>query len=588
MKKYLKVVFGLFVSFVFVGNSYAWTITDFHSDIQLNSDGSANITEIIKTDFSQDSGKHGIFRFIPFQTKTDTGKLNRTPISNISVLNEQQIPRNFRQETKNDNILLVIGDPNRFVNPQETYVIKYRVDRVPKEFPQNNFAEFYWNVTGDGWETTIQKASATVSLPTSSQINKTTCFTGKHGGKEQNCFSRMENGKAFFATKAPLYLGQGFTIDYGFDKGIVQTFQFEDAPIWDRFVDFFNHIGVWILSIIMPFFAGFWAWQKRQSLKINKPIIPKYHPPDNLHPTLVGTVIDGKYHKRDFVAGIIDLAVQGLLTIKKRTFDGYSKKRVESYFLEQKKQEKMFISVIRANLYEHLFGEVVIPRKNGEQKGIFPIRHRKQMYKVYEAIKKDAENTKYLKKIMNFSVNLGLFGLIFWIAPRLAFSFPVVIYSVFGKIGTPILISLLSSIILWVKIIPRKTREGFKLAHEAKCYREFLKTANLDQLNWEEKQEIFEKNLPYAVAFGLTDKWASVFGDSIQFPSWLENGSMDNLSDDISDIVSDISRNIKKPAPKRFSRSYSSSSSRSSGGSGFSSSGGFSGGGSGGGGGGSW
>jgi hypothetical protein len=97
MKKYLKVVFGLFVSFVFVGNSYAWMITDFHSDIQLNSDGSANVTETIQADFSYNLSKHGIFRFIPFRSKTSNGKINYTPISQVSVSNEQQIPRNFQK-----------------------------------------------------------------------------------------------------------------------------------------------------------------------------------------------------------------------------------------------------------------------------------------------------------------------------------------------------------------------------------------------------------------------------------------------------------------------------------------------------------
>jgi hypothetical protein len=216
------------------------------------------------------------------------------------VLDQQQFSRNFRQETKNDNVLLVIGDPNRFVNPQETYVIKYRVDRVPKEFPENNFAEFYWNVTGDDWDTTIQKASATISLPTPSKINKTTCFTGRHGSKEQNCSARMANGKAFFATNSPLYSGQGFTIDYGFDKGIVQTFQFEELleteddlpyyvkdpePTWLE--NFFNQIGGWGLSLLALIFPAFFAWQEKKKVAVDKPIIPKYEPPAGIHPSML-------------------------------------------------------------------------------------------------------------------------------------------------------------------------------------------------------------------------------------------------------------------------------------------------------------
>ncbi len=591
--KNFKIALGLLISLIFAGNSYAWTITDFHSDIQLNSDGSANVTETIQADFSQDSGKHGIFRFIPFQTKTDTGKLNRTPISNISVLDQQQFSRNFRQETKNDNVLLVIGDPNRFVNPQETYVIKYRVDRVPKEFPENNFAEFYWNVTGDDWDTTIQKASATISLPTPSKINKTTCFTGRHGSKEQNCSARMANGKAFFATNSPLYSGQGFTIDYGFDKGIVQTFQFEDLPQLpqnfaekSKFAEFFDRIGIWILSALIFLFPTFFAWRERKKVAVDKPIIPKYEPPEGFHPAVLGTIIDGNFDKQDFTAGIIDLAVNGYLTIGKKKIEGLLWDSEEYFF--KRNPAKNFTTDIQKDFYNGLFRPSltanltgVISALQGKEiedlttlkDEVVPAQEKNKMFSVFREmeLKIKTLGKEYFNKIS------GKGGLVL-LVPITAMGIPIIMMNqaenLFeGKLFL-LFIAVFIGIAAFIMIFPKHTLKGMNLAHEAKCYREFLKTAELDQLNWAEKQEIFEKNLPYAVAFGLTSKWAKVFGDTIVEPKWIQGaGGVGNLAESLDQITSDIAGNIQAPRS-------------SSGGSGFG--GGFSGGGSGGGGGGSW
>ncbi len=611
--KNLKIALGLLISLIFAGNSYAWTITDFHSDIQLNADGSANVTETIQANFSRDLQKHGIYRFIPLQSKTDTGMLNRTPISQVSVFNEMKIPRNFRQETKNDNILLVIGDPNRTVQPQETYVIKYLIENVPKEFPENNFAEFYWNVTGSDWETTIKKASATISMPKHSQTNKTICFTGKHGSKEKNCTATFADGKANFATQLPLYPGEGLTVVYGFDEGIVQTFDFEELPPQDNlhYIQdpeptwleiFFNKIGGWGLGLLALVYPIFYARQEKKKVAVDKPIIPKYEPPQGIHPSLLGTVIDNSFDKKDFTAGIIDLAVNGYLEIEKRKVKGVLWGFSDEYFLKRNPAKKRFSSEIQKEIYEGLFKEylnldalyfkdlskltkndfanmVVLNGNTAKETGkmvdeVSMTKLRSILYSIFKNIEFQIKKIgkQYFRGIsgqgigiiLALIVGVGGLGLL---ATMSMYISEIVVMGLFGG-G---IIGLLGLLILF----PKRTKEGFELAHEAKCYREFLETADIDKLDWAEKQEIFEKNLPYAVAFGLTEKWAKVFGDTIVEPRWMRgSGGVGNLAKNLDQITSDIAGNIQAPHS-------------SSGGSGFGG-GGFSGGGSGGGGGGSW
>ena len=107
-----------------------------------------------------------------------------------------------------------------------------------------------------------------------------------------------------------------------------------------------------------------------------------------------------------------------------------------------------------------------------------------------------------------------------------------------------------------------------------------METVDKDRAKFYEKENIFEKFLPYAIFFGITDLWAKrmaeIYGEEAfaeQVPVWYSGGKLDSF--DFSDFNSSLSK-----VTSNISNSSSSSS-------GFSGGGG-SGGGGGGGGGGGW
>ena len=57
-------------------------------------------------------------------------------------------------------------------------------------------------------------------------------------------------------------------------------------------------------------------------------------------------------------------------------------------------------------------------------------------------------------------------------------------------------------------------------------FKQYLETAEADQLRWEEGEDIFSRYLPYAIAFDCADRWAKVFadlvarGEPVPVPSW--------------------------------------------------------------------
>jgi uncharacterized membrane protein len=75
--------------------------------------------------------------------------------------------------------------------------------------------------------------------------------------------------------------------------------------------------------------------------------------------------------------------------------------------------------------------------------------------------------------------------------------------------------------------MPARTVKGTDAYAWALGFKEYLSKAEKYRLKWEEKENIFEKFLPYAMVFGVVDKWAKAFaGLNTQPPSWYHGSSM--------------------------------------------------------------
>jgi uncharacterized membrane protein len=135
-----------------------------------------------------------------------------------------------------------------------------------------------------------------------------------------------------------------------------------------------------------------------------------------------------------------------------------------------------------------------------------------------------------------------------------------------------------------------KTAEGSAVLAQSLGFKEYLTTAEAGQIAFEEASNIFSRYLPYAVVFGVADRWARTFaqvaaaaeaaGQPLIMPTWyVWSGAVFPDFTSIADGVDSFSTT---------STGTFTSTPGSSGSSGFSSGGGFSGGGGGGSSSGSW
>lgn len=133
----------------------------------------------------------------------------------------------------------------------------------------------------------------------------------------------------------------------------------------------------------------------------------------------------------------------------------------------------------------------------------------------------------------------------------------------------------------------QRTALGRAYYEQSRGFERYLRVAEADQLRFEEGQDLFSRYLPYAITYGVADRWAAIFaaleaqGHAVERPAWYSSSSSDAFTylafATAIDQFSQTSSSVLASTP-------ASATSGSSGGSGFSSSGSFSGGGGGGGG----
>jgi uncharacterized membrane protein len=145
-------------------------------------------------------------------------------------------------------------------------------------------------------------------------------------------------------------------------------------------------------------------------------------------------------------------------------------------------------------------------------------------------------------------------------------------------------------VVALAKAAPARTAAGTAVLAEAVGFQRYLETAEANQIRFEEGEDLFSRYLPYAIVFGVAERWANVFGElaaqgrAVPEPSWYAGSSFRTgafwmsygaFGHSLESFTSIATQSLSAPTPG------------SSGGSGFSG-GGFSGGGVGGGGGGGW
>jgi len=548
-------------------------IKAFHTDLTVAADGQLTVTEEITIHAEGDQFKRGIVRKLPLRFTDHNGRQHRVQYE-FTAVEIFGAPSPHHTATEGDDFVLYVGSEGNFLEPGDyPYRITYTTKGQVGFFPE--YDEIYWNVNGNGWAFAIDSISALFHLPPAAQVKQTACYTGTLGSTENACSDSLLDPRTVrFVGRAMEYY-EGLTVAVGFQKGVVA----EPPPptFWERYA--VPLVGG-IISLLLLLYYSF-TWSRFGRDPDRPTVIPLFEPPDNLSPASVAMVMRGNANDDQITPAMISLAVKGHIRI-------------------DEKKEEMLLGLIKKDTY------TIVKLKGGSG---LPKEEQELLNRMFGSGQESFEITgTYDPNVQSMAsafrgslrhqwhafLNKGN-NVRFWWIPVLtitvcAISLFVLHNAYWGDNDLVYIIAFLVAnmflFIVYLFLIKRPSEEKQALRSRLQGFKMYLSAAEEKQLQHFNPPtltpEVFEKYLPYAIAFKVEQIWGDRFQrmisssvvDNSYHPTWY-SGSIMNYGAFSSHMNSSLSSSVQS----------SSTPPSSSGGSGG---GGSSGGGGGGGGGGGW
>ncbi len=545
-------------------------INGYDAELMVQPTGVVEVTEIIRFQFT---GRwNGILRDLSLNHHTAEGKREKLDLEVVSVTDERGTPLRVEREKPDGwTRRLRIFIPGAH-DAERTVVIRYRVmNAIRFYFAQDStpgFDELYWNVTGNKWTMPIAHASARIVLPRRALPTRTAVYTGYEGstGRDADVVVDSTRNTVTFTTTLPLSEGEGMTVAAGWPPGSVSSRPTEAqhaAALAARRRAEQNRM--WPLGLpLLAFFFAFRAWRRRGRDPKEQSIVVGYEPPDGMSPAEMGTLVDHEAEMLDVISTLVDLAVRGYVgiqeTVDKHLFGLISNteyvfhlRRPREEWSALAEHERLFLNALfsRAATSGEAWGDVRavfaearrVHEAGGEldreafsarlagagSRPAESVRQKELQNHFYRSLpgirdalyEKLVERGYYLHrpdKVKGNWMGLGIAALVVGLAGAafLAGDPPGWISPLALGVGAGVSAVVLMGFGL---LMPARTPKGARAREASLGFREFLDKVESDRYKrMITSPGMFERYLPYAMAFGVEKRWARAFDDLYREP----------------------------------------------------------------------
>lgn len=519
----------------------------FDAELRVRANGDVDVTETIRARFT--GSWNGIYRNLSLAHQTAAGRQERLDVDLVSITDETG--RELEADASNEGRWtrrFQIWVPGA-ENATRTIVLRYTVHNAIRFFDEDSefghHDELYWNVTGNEWEIPIENASARITLPDGVVPGESAGYTGAAGSTERAVLIEpLGNSVSFRATRR-LAPAEGLTVALSWQPGFV-------ARPRKRSMVERGLAGGW--PALFPFLAlifGYRAWNKTGRDPEKRAITVQYEPPPDLSPAEIGTLVDHKAEMHDITATLVDLAVRGFIHIERKDEKLLGIFKNKEYVFHLKKPRAEW-SVLRGHEREYLDA---IFRHAGEKSGLAAI---KSLFGEDEDVLdtgpvSDGEGATYgsvaLSQLKNEfyrdlpGIKKALYAQLMseghydrepqkvqaaWSLAGVGVAAAGIGGAVAASNGTlpmdPVFLGIgggLSGLVLLVFafLMPARTMLGARTREAALGFKEFLDRVEEDRFKrMITTPEMFERYLPFAMAFRVEKKWAAAFEDMFREP----------------------------------------------------------------------
>jgi uncharacterized membrane protein len=531
-----------------------FVIRDYQVNVTFTPEGYADFEEVIEVEFTQP--RHGIFRFIPYRDMINNQRVDRI-IRDIEVEGFK-----FSRSKENNNIVLKIGDADKYVDGRQIYRIRYRVLN-PINFYEDH-SEFYWDLLGINWTVNVESFGFRIDFPEGVNLIQSDvyAYTGKSGSRGQDVNVQVSPRQIRGNTTREFLPGESLTVATKISKGV-----FTPMSDWESFRAQHSLLFAPIIFLIAAFVARLFARNKRQS------IMTEFFPPEGISPAIAGGFVDHSVDSNDVLSLIPHLANKGYLRMEAVEGKGFFAK--DNIIFHKLKEAGADLMTFEKQFFDALFSY-------GDRVELNSLKERfyTHMASVRESVK------GWISLQGWYEADQRKFGCLTAAVAAIALAWGA--YAIFARqnmdgialVATGFLLLYLSS------KFNKRSPEGNQTYQKLEGFRQFVAKAERPVIEklLKEDPNYYDKTMPYALAFGYLKQWNRQFdGLLTQPPSWYSGPGMygANLTQSWNTFSESFPSEMNN-----IGSVFSSSPGGSSGGGGGG--GGFSGGGSGGGGGGSW
>jgi uncharacterized membrane protein YgcG len=486
----------------------------------------------------------------------------------------------------NGNYGVCIDIPANEINKDHNFTMRYTLyGNFYGSGDANNMQNYAFSLPRSEGEPVVL-SQMSIKLPEGADVNqiKFNADISKSDGSQTDAVFAVNNNGTITATSGGTPLYDDAALE--FDLKTPKTGFFTQSDFWLDLKLWWRNNGLLLLPLLI--FGGlyrlWYSWGKDDDFTK----MVQYYPPDNLCPAEAGILIDDQLHDRDLLALIPYWGAQGLIKLQAEessSLMGLSKST--DYIFTMLKPLDIDAPAYQKTMFSGIFGSV---NSVGAQVRLSSLKHK--FYKKMQTAREQLEGqikqrSFYVPNTRGASSAMLVFGTILTIA---GFMFVGIasaseINSAFfsADLALGIAISGILTAIFGYFMV-KKAPIGMALYQKLYGFKMFVEDAEKPKLEafLREDPHYFDKTLPYAIVFDLTEKWTDKFKDlSVPAPEWYAS----NRPFMMNHFVNDMDNSMRNMGDTFTSTPPSTSGGSSFGGSGG---GGFSGGGFGGGGGSSW
>ncbi|HRA76817.1 MAG TPA: DUF2207 domain-containing protein, partial [Propionicimonas sp.] len=553
----------------------------------LGTDGTVAVTETFTIRFGSNSGRHGPERtLITREADPDTGQDLLFPVDQVTAesltpgVSGQLNVTQQRTSAREQYVRIRIGDPDRTVSqPAASYRLSYRIGGLMRA--STGYDELYWDLTGSTMPQ-INSFTAAITVPGGAQDVFCSVAAPRSSGACDTA-APDSSGVARFS-HASIAKGELATVSVKVAAGLVSP----NTPIFAENGETAEaRTAAWVQGGSAAAGAGVglagWLFVRRRTgderfLDLPPGVLPargatgqvgrnprdlevpvSFSPP-KLPLAEAGLLLDGAPDVRHTTATLVGLAVAG--AIRLRSEDPPEARLVDASRAPDEPSSK---------LLRRLFPD-------GRE--VADLSTAGSMTQADHSLAKAARRRASEQHWFLPTLSAPMLSLAFMVAAGLGVG-AFYLFGGWAMLAWPLGLAV---VVTWLLVqrqlaVPRRSAVGRALTDQVEGFRTYIATAEAAQLEFEEGEDIFSRYLPWAVLFGLAERWTAVCQELVAMgrlpdlaPAWYYGSTWDLhlMSWQLNSMGHHIETAVAPPPP-----SFSSDSGFGSGGSAFGGGGGF-------------